>query len=220
MEGKFSVIIPTMLKCVDTTNKLLSTLYEDPAVGEVIIIDNASKSYEEEMQLLYSGKTEYYIPGQNLYVNPSWNMGVSMSKYDNICLLNDDVLIPSYTFGYLSNIDLHDVGIIGIHPSTIFPLSASPKVYNWGLFGTNIRSNGYGIMMVFHKDHYVVIPDDIKVWVGDDILFHTQIARGRMNALLTIPVKTDMSVTSNDPVFDPIKQNDIQLYEQYKQLYL
>ena len=44
MNRKFSIVIPTMFKCPDITNELLGNLYDDPAVSEVIIINNTEDS--------------------------------------------------------------------------------------------------------------------------------------------------------------------------------
>ena len=51
---------------------------------------------------------------ENIYVNPSWNLGIEESDYDKFIILNDDIIIP-YNFVFeLESMLTVDKGIIGI----------------------------------------------------------------------------------------------------------
>ena len=116
MERKFSVIIPTLFKCQSILNELLESLYEDDAVSEIILIDNTV--FEDPIPTIkFHNKMTMYSAGKNLYVNPSWNYGVSLAKEEYIAILNDDITIPNNLFTVLCQADLKEIGIIGAcHP--------------------------------------------------------------------------------------------------------
>ena len=220
MNRKFSVVIPTMLKCVDITNKLLTTLYDDPAVSEVIVIDN---SYEDNKpnkpsELVTDDKLNLVVPGYNLFVNPSWNLGVSLAKEEYIGILNDDITIPENVFSGISSINIEDMGVFGASHPHIIQTEAPQRftVEQIHIQHTSIRNWGFGIFMIMHKSRYVEIPDFIKIWCGDDLIFHTHMNGNRYNVNLLFPIMTKMSATSDLPEFDAIKQNDLLLFEKYK----
>ena len=77
MTRKLSVIIPTLQKNLDFLNQLINSLINDEAVGEIIVIDNSTKGFEYQNE-----KVRVIVPKQNLFVNPSWNLGTREAKYD------------------------------------------------------------------------------------------------------------------------------------------
>jgi hypothetical protein len=81
----YSVIIPTMWKC-DRLTTTLNELNEVRSVGEIILIDNTNNAYEVNIE-----KVRHIKEGKNTYVNPAWNKGVSLAKYDKVIILNDDI---------------------------------------------------------------------------------------------------------------------------------
>ena len=90
--NKVSVIIPTLWKAKEFTDHLVDVLVDDESVGEIIIIDNAPTDFCYTDEKVYTLKQS-----ENLYVNPSWNLGVEESDYDKFIILNDDIIIP-YNF--------------------------------------------------------------------------------------------------------------------------
>ena len=88
MNRNISVIIPTLQKSVETLNNLVKELVTDESVKEILIIDNSLKGYK-----FNSEKVRVIIPKENLFVNPSWNLGVKEAKYEYICIANDDIKI-------------------------------------------------------------------------------------------------------------------------------
>jgi glycosyltransferase involved in cell wall biosynthesis len=213
MENKFSVIIPTMYRCVNITNILLESLYDDPSVSEVIIIDNTEDKSNIE-KITTNEKLHIYHQGKNIYVNPAWNLGVTIAKEDTIALLNDDITIPNNLFSSLSKIPLKELGIIGACHPTIQQVE-HPNRFNIEtaeLHPVEIRMWGYGIFMAMHKKTYITIPEDLLVWCGDDYLFHQSKMLGKQNYVLMCPIQTKMSTTSDDPVFNTIKEKDVELY--------
>ena len=99
--SKLSVIIPTLQKNKEFLDNLIKTLSIDESVAEIIVIDNSCTGYSYE-----SEKLRVIVPKENLYVNPSWNLGVKEAKEDIIALLNDDITIPdSFCQTILSQMD-------------------------------------------------------------------------------------------------------------------
>lgn len=213
MERRFSVIIPTMFKRPDITNELLSNLYEDPAVSEVLVINN-TEDPNNVTNINISKKLSIHSLGKNIYVNPAWNLGVSKSKEDYIALVNDDVTIAEGLFTGISKVPLENLGILGASHGSISQ-SETPKRFlakEFMIRGISERTWAFGVFMAMYKRNYPPIPEDLLVWCGDDYIYHQNRILGRQNCILMCPIETTMSSTSNDPIFDKIKENDVETY--------
>jgi len=213
MESKVSVIIPTMFRCANITNNLLESLYDDPAVSEVVIIDNTEDQSNLD-KITINEKLQIHSQGKNIYVNPAWNLGVAIAKEDIIAIINDDVTIPNNLFSVLSQVDFKEIGIVGACHPTIQQVEHPVRfnIENAELFAVSERMWGYGIFMAMHKNTYINIPEDMLVWCGDDYLFHQNRSLKRQNYVLICPIQTKMSTTSDDPIFDKIKEKDLEMY--------
>ncbi len=216
MQRKFSIIIPTLFKRVDILNNLLSNLYEDPAVAEVILLDNTGEYFNYEF--VQHAKLKIFPLEENIYVNPAWNLGVKISTEEYIGILNDDITIPERIFSSMSTVPFENLGVVGAdHPSII--QTENPRRFGidqFTLAEMPIRNWGFGIMMVLAKKNWQHIDDRLKVWVGDDLLFHRLRLEGKKNGVFKFPIETKMSATSNDPIYEEIKQNDLLIYEELK----
>ena len=202
-----------MFRRADILSQLLENLYQDPMVEEIILINNCDLS-DTIPKIPLNSKLLIVSKGKNLYVNPSWNLGVTLSSQDHIAILNDDILVPDKLFTGVCQLDFDQVGILGACHPAIEETSTFTKfsVPSFEVCGVGIRTWGFGIFMAMKKVHYVKIPEDLLIWCGDDYLFHSIAAKGKMNALLIAPIKTKMSATSDDKIFDAIKNNDVELY--------
>ena len=107
--SKVSAIIPTLWKAKEFTDHLVDVLIEDESVGEIIIIDNAPADFFYDNEKVVTLRQE-----ENIYVNPSWNLGVEESDYDKFIILNDDIIIPYNFVSQLESMLTPDKGIIGI----------------------------------------------------------------------------------------------------------
>lgn len=102
----FSVIIPTIWKS-DVIFRLVENISKSDLVGEIILINNNPS----EDKFISNHKVREF-KFDNIYVNPSWNFGVSVSKYENICLCNDDILFNTDIFKYIEeNIKYKIIGV-------------------------------------------------------------------------------------------------------------
>ena len=90
-----SIIIPTIQKKPKILASLVNLLKDEECVSEIIIINNLIDTPIPETLFTENNyqKIKMVTTSKNLYVNPSWNMGVMLSKNENFALFNDDLLV-------------------------------------------------------------------------------------------------------------------------------
>lgn len=196
-------VIPTLQRSAALL-PLLRQLDDHPLVAEVVLIDNASLPLSER----YRG-VRRIDPGENLYVNPSWNLGVAESTTDMVALCNDDVLFTPSLIDAAARALRLPVGLVG--PSNVCFKGI------WGPGGkarfrpTYRRPSGFGTLMFLRRDSYIEIPSSMKIWFGDDWLFYQQ--RRRNLAFHGVDIDTQMSTTSSSPEFGPMFDQDREAFE-------
>ena len=215
--SKVSAIIPTLWRAKKFTDHLVNVLVEDESVGEIIIIDNAPADFFYDNEKVVTLRQE-----ENLYVNPSWNLGVEESDYDKFIILNDDIIIPYNFVSKLEKWLTKDKGIIGIDkPSVIKVVDCSNENITFldreiALKSIVIRDWGFGIVMAGHRNSYYKIPENIRIWYGDDYLTQMKNEQGKVNYVSDdIPIFTKMSATSDLEDFNEIKNIDTLMYERF-----
>jgi len=171
-----SVIIPTLF-CADRLYKTLIELSRTESVGEIILIDNTGND-----QLIKLDKLVHLCQKENIYVNAAWNLGVSVSKFDKICLLNDDIWFNWDFFNHINSFIHTEVGFIGMHPDNFQKWEDQDIFYDSGFrlispTGDGKTKNGHrpinwGSCIFFEKNNWDIIPDNLKIWAGDDWLFY------------------------------------------------
>lgn len=197
-EKYFSIVIPTMWR----SNKIFQMLkvYESSEfVKEVIIIDNDPVNTPD---LSAYSKVKRYTRGKNIFVNPAWNWGSALAKY-NLILANDDIIINR--FDHLMNvIATSEYDILGIklgnNPSKNIEVE---PVYSF-------PSNSYGVFMFVRN--YTYIPEQLRIWYGDNILFNRSAKRGII-VNSSIDTAKSETINSDTALFrDGICANDTRLY--------
>lgn len=196
-----SVIMPTMWvpkTALDTIRLISNNKY----VGEIIIIDNAS---ELNVNLDGINKIVHIKEPSNTFVNPAWNKGVQLAKYDKIFLASDDVISDWSILDILYPYITEEVGIIG--PSDVcWDPKKTPENGEVKFEEIGHRPPCYGCAMFFHKKSYTPIPDVIKVHYGDDWIFNKS---NKPNLHFTNWVFTGESEqTSGKEEFNEIKNQD------------
>ena len=217
--SKVSAIIPTLWKAKDFTDHLVEVLIEDKSVGEIIIIDNAPTDFFYDNKKVVTLKQE-----ENLYVNPSWNLGVEESDYDNFIIFNDDIIIP-YNFVFqLEYLLTEDKGIVGIDARGVIQVESFSR-NNITFLDREVtlksivnRNWGFGIAFGGHRKSYHKIPENIRVWFGDDYLVQMNKELGKINYVVDdLPIFTKMSATSDLEEFNVIKDIDRLMYDRFVQ---
>ena len=189
IEDKFTIGMPTIWKS-ERINQLVEELNSSDKIGEILIIDNLH---------LYDGrfngldKVRIIQPEENLYVNPSWNRIVTESEHNSIALLNDDINFDVSIFDRFSDEGLLQTGIIGQAQSnyTDTVVTGDPIIED----ATRTSDWGWGCFIIFHKEHWMPIPNEIKIWYGDNFIKERNpIQKWR---LVGLPIQTEMSSTSD-----------------------
>lgn len=193
----FSIIIPTMWR----SEKILEMLpiYERcPFVKEVIIIDNDPLKTPD---LKLYKKIRYYTKGENIYVNPAWNWGYSLSNYNTI-LANDDIVIYNLNevLQLIGNSDYDIVGLDLQKDDTKIRIDQIDK----------FPERNFGCFM--YIKNYVYIPDNLKIWYGDYVIFYASKKRGVLKNI-NIDFTKSQTVDSDINLFrNKIGKNDIEIY--------
>jgi len=193
---KFSVIMPTMWKSY-RTERLLLDLCECDIIDEIIIIDNDSKN---RGNISIPNKCIVLEQSENIFVNPAWNLGVSLSKNRYICIINDDISLDvDYIFNEVSSI-IPINKCIGVDGESYSYNSKRIILKNGDSLG-----NGWGCCIFLDKNSWVDIPEDIKIWYGDNwiIKVYEKVYSIKCN------IKSEVSTTVNDRNLKPRVKEDV-----------
>lgn len=194
----FSVIIPTLQRSPGTS-ALVADLDASPHVGEILIINNSPTPLP-----YHSPKVRELRQPTNIFVNPAWNLGVRESRFDLLCFANDDVRFDVSVLAAIERLLRLPVGIIAPREDSFAPevppdSSPTPRRRPVRLRPVYRRTNGFGTLMFMRRTSYATIPDELRVWFGDDYLFHQQ--RHRNLVFGGMAIHTTMSSTSRAPEF-------------------
>lgn len=200
LQRKLSVVIPTMWRSARTI-PTLKALNDQEFVSEVIVINNESSSTPT-----YEGlsKVKMVDPGENIYVNPSWNLGVSMASEDYVCIMNDDITLHEVSM--LENV-MNEVSpgvCFGVHGDSY---SMTRREISF-VSGHDI-GRGWGCMLVMQKNDWVDIPDEMKILCGDDWIA----SKVGSCKSFKMPISTEMSTTARDNSLGLIRGNDMAFWD-------
>jgi len=208
---KFTVIIPTIWKS-EYTLELLKRYSECEYVDEIILIDNASHLGKN----IDLPKVVHIKEPTNTFVNPAWNKGVELAKYHNITISNDDILFDvreyySYINQLLEINDFKNLGFIGSN-SKNYELEKSENPC-FEQYDNTTNTTGWGCLFSFHKLNWKPIPNELKIWYGDNWIH--MVCRPILH-LIGMKMKTKMSTSSELDEVRDIRDNDTKIW--YKML--
>lgn len=180
----FTVIVPTMWKGEELA-MALPLIDSCEAVGEIIIINNLANATPLWFTSFPWHKVRTYTPPSNIFVNPAFNVGVSLSKFDQIALLQDDVLFNPIIFNHVTPVLTNNVGVLGCDGKCIivYPersqLTAVPP--------RNIQVEpvpmpllpGYAVLMMLHKDNWHPIDETLKIHLGEEWIVQWHLKLGK-----------------------------------------
>jgi glycosyltransferase involved in cell wall biosynthesis len=213
---KFSIVCPTMWMANQFFLPMLNLMVKSEEIGEIIIVDNNSSQRPDDDNLKHE-KIKILDYGKNLYFNKSMNVGVENSKFEILCLLNDDVIFDPFVFkvlseSYTQNADLRkNVGMIYPHPEFFNRFEEhqelAPKLK---LVECVQRLDGFGCCMFVLKEHYTPVPEELVQHFGDVWYHKTQLKQGRKNYwLYNWVIGTKMrTTTAKVPEIKQIINND------------
>lgn len=165
----FTVVIPTMWKS-ESIEDLLISISDIDNISEIILINN-DKENTPNFKILKHKKIIHITPYKNIITNRSLNLGVLLSKNNNICLLNDDILFDTNLFNFMEN--HKDKNLCGL---SMFSEDTELK-----LIECDEKPFGFGSIMFIRKDSYQYIPHQLLLQYGDDYLYLMNEYNGNIN---------------------------------------
>lgn len=175
-----SVIVPTMWRYTPFLS-FIADLVKIDVVGEVIVINN-DITYTPNVSLLQHPKVKLVNCSRNIYVNPAWNLGVTLSQFDKLCFINDDISVDLKLFYKIDDFLTPDIGTIGIVEGNTAMgqppfVDGSIDFIQW----TGQLMYGFGTLFFVHKNNWIPIPEGLKVYYGDNWVFDSQLFGNRKN---------------------------------------
>lgn len=159
----------------------LSVVVQLDIIGEVIIIDNDTAATPNH-EVLTHPKVKLYDLGKNIYVNPAYNFGVAVSRYNRICILNDDIIVDIKLFHKIHKVfKPNQFYNISYDASCGLPVTGEIDLVPWheGVTG----GNG-GSLMFIHKSDWIDIPGGLDICYGDNWLNDVMQTRFRQNFII------------------------------------
>lgn len=189
---RFTVVIPTLQRAPELEETTLRCAAH-PLVEEVLVINNHTSPLPFAHPRLRVLQQE-----QNIFVNPAWNLGAREARGDLLAIVNDDVLFEDEALTHAARILRRGLfGIVGPDLST-FHDDGSRRISH-RLARHNAPTRLFGTFMCLRTRDYVPVPDELKIWGGDDWLIANQ--RRPPAALIRTPFRTDMSTTTRAEEF-------------------
>lgn len=219
MRQKLSVIIPTLQKNTQLLFNLLDNLNQDECVDEIIVIDNSLKGIDYN-----SEKIKVITPKENLYVNPSWNLGVKEAKNELVAILNDDITLPENFCSDVADKITPEMGCVGGHYNFVKEtkeVSHIPSKTEVKLQKIDGRCLCWGIMIFIRKENFTEIPDEIKIYYGDDWIVHNCKKRHLgIYAICNQEIYHWGSLSGGEMKENPFYLNDKKYYKKYTNNFL
>ena len=176
-------------------------------IKNIIIINN--DTYNKNINTRAFKKVIEVIPYSNIYVNPSWNLGVAMATSDMVTIMNDDITFSIEYFDFINN---NDIGILGVGRDCYLDDAKGiiPEVEKLYIEKANGHSFGWGCLISMHRKDWINIPDSLKVFYGDNFMFdHNPI---QCNTIHGLHVQTEMGTTTSDNFTEDIYKEEIKIY--------
>lgn len=213
-----SVVIPTIWKSPYVMD-LLNFLEHTETVGEVILVDN---DITKTKDLSHLTKVKHIQNPQNNFVNPSWNQGVKITTFDNLCIMNDDLIVPRKVFELCDTFLSPDINMIGLSPIVWNYIYDDVKYIkepeHITLLFTPKRFFGYGCCFFIHKSNWVDLPENMKIQFGDDYLFFTSTKKNYVIDAFKVVGKISASMIDENlqmvdrDIFAPICKEDHSIF--------
>lgn len=224
--NKISVIIPTILKNPKVLLKLINLLSDDVAVDEILIIENSGNG----LYFPPNDKIKIYNSKENLYVNASWNLGISMIKNERFLIINDDILpVKNFCSLILDSeiLEKDDTGLVGIDTrfikqndrkstSDITIPDSKDTTLKINRMGKILGTGDWGSAYFGKKESYYEIPEDLKIIYGDNYLLKMNQEHKKINYKISgLPFNHIHSLSSASAEFSNIIGSDINNSKKY-----
>jgi hypothetical protein len=175
-----SIVIPTMMGVnKDNLHYSVKQAIESEIVDRITIIDNSTDRFSKEIPLR-SSKLIVRSMTKNIFVNPAWNIGVSLSTSDNVLIMNDDILCHKEVYrqvnevmGYenlgLCSVKTHNCNKIDDYIRNIDDFNA--EIVTDDTFDPSQNNNKTGWFFCVKKKLWKDIPEKLLFFYGDDLIY-------------------------------------------------
>ena len=204
----YTVIIPTMWKINKLFEKMLKVYENEELINEIIIIDN---NYKNRLINIHDfKKVKLLCNNVNNYINPSWNWAVMESTNDKLIIANDDIIIDPEI---LHNSLLKIAEVLESGHVTVWNKHSKTNKNAGEIKVSKKLTYGNGIIFFTNKYNYVDIPDELKLYFGDNFIFNNS----DINYEINMHTETPMSET----IKNNKKLSELAGYEmeKYKNIY-
>ena len=172
------LIIPTLGISPNFFSRYLPAYIDSDVISSIIIINNSCRISNIDFSIYNKAKLKVINFKTNEYVNPAWNLGVTKSKSEFICLLNDDIFISDKALLYALNLDWHHIDIVGVslRASYYIPVRGPLRIRNLTIdkslpLAVQFPFQAIGSCILMKRSSYSNIPKNLKIFFGDDYLF-------------------------------------------------
>lgn len=189
-------MIPTLQRSAELW-PLVEQCAAHPLVAEVLVINNAP-----DPLAFSSGKVRVLHQQRNIFVNPAWNLGAREASGEYLAFVNDDVRFDDEVFDECAAVLRRGwFAMVGPDHPCFEPVQWAKPISHRPAPDFNLV---FGTFMCLRREDFRPIPDDLRIWGGDDWLFWSQ---RRPNAVLVrTRFRTEMSTTSSDPQFTVMRE--------------
>ncbi len=200
---RFTIIIPSMFYHIPRLMKCVALYESTDLIAEVLIINN-NKANQPDFSRF--AKVKVLGDGNNLFVNPSWNLGVKQAKTAGIIIANDDIEIEGDLQATLKAVNLK------LHKGMVFGPAKRcfTQLTDIGIEGEDLSTMSYGAgtFMILRKEDYKPIPEQLKIWYGDRYHFDQM----EMRMFTGIRIKTEMKGTTSKLDLQGVAAKEKQYY--------
>ncbi len=208
-----SVVIPTLWKC-DRLEVTLKELSECEIVNDIVLIDNTSNSVP-----LRINKVHHVLEGRNTFVTAAWNKGVRLAKCDKLLILNDDTWFDWSVFEQIMDRITPSVGMIGISQGNYW--ASGENIIQ--LVSIEERPTAFACAFFIHRDSWISLPEEMRIWYQDDWLFMMNRKAGRHNyGIVNLKTEGCVGLTTEelrqDEVIQQIIDQDRSVFVEYERL--
>jgi GT2 family glycosyltransferase len=206
----------------DITMKVLNRVTEQNPNCKVLFFDNGSKPPFKD---LLDPSIKYVRKPENVYVNPAWNEIFDLCDTKYVTLLNNDCLplrdsyfdhvIQDMELNNLSATSCKTIDIKALTKAHILFFSLWDKLLSRFNLNPVIKAKRQGWLMTLNLNHYkqcdYKIPDDLKVWYGDDWIAYQLFKNGFKGATYrnALAIHVQSTSSGSDHIKAVIKKDGV-----------
>lgn len=213
----------------------LDTLTKSHLTTGIIIIDNSEHGLFSKwsrvtgIRIHEHPKMRVIENSANKYVNPSWNQGMAECSGDNTIIMNDDVFVYGDVIEQVSRVMednvLCSVDTVQAHNQKQY--QSGRNAHGYGTLSVSDRfpqknNNKCGWFFCVRNDIWRDIPEELKYFYGDDLIFDRARALGNTPKCITscsIGHMGSQTVNKN-PQIQNILKKEFTVYNRVKKGYI